>query len=191
MAPPRVQEVGSIYHVNGKAVDGAKLFRDDSDRWSFLSLLADQAVRSDWCVLGYSLLTTHFHHILKLRKPTLSDGFQRLNSVYARSYNRRHGRRGALWQRRFFDSIVETDEHLYETIRYVALNAPRTNVCRLPEQWPWANYGAAIGLTPPDAVVDENELLGLFDPRPERARRALQAMVEENDPRRRARQTRV
>jgi len=116
---------------------------------------------------------------------------QRLNGIYARAYNRRHGRRGALWQRRFFDSIVETDDHLYEAIRYVALNAPRANVCRLPEDWPWANYGAAIGLTPPDSVVDERELLGLVDPRPEPARRALQAMVEENDPRRRVSLTRV
>jgi len=191
MAPPRVQQVGAIYHVNGKAVDGAKLFRDDSDRWSFLSLLGGEAVRSDWCVLGYSLLTTHYHLILKLRKLTLSTGFQRLNSIYARSFNLRHGRRGALWQRRFFDSIVETDDHLYETIRYVALNAPRANMCHAPEQWPWANYGAAIGLTPPDALVDERELLRLFDTRPDRARRVLQAMVEESDPRYRSRQTRV
>ena len=155
MPPPRIQQLDATYHVNGKAVDGAKLFRDDSDRWSFLSLLADQAARSDWCILGYSLMTTHYHLILRLRKLTLSAGFQRMNSVYARSYNRRHSRRGALWQCRFFDSVVETDDHLYETIRYVALNAPRANVCLRPEDWPWANYGAAIGLTPPDSVVDE------------------------------------
>lgn len=37
------------YHVNGKAVDGTKLFRDDVDRQRFLELLADQAERSDWC----------------------------------------------------------------------------------------------------------------------------------------------
>jgi REP element-mobilizing transposase RayT len=191
MAPPRIQQVGAMYHVNGKAVDGAELFRDDADRQSFLFLLGEQAARSEWCVLGYSLLTTHYHLILKLQKLTLSSGFQRLNGVYARLYNRRHGRRGALWQRRFFDSIVETDDHLYETIRYVALNAPRANVCRFPEDWPWANYGAAIGVARPDEVVDESELLRLFDPRPEPARRALQAMVEENDPRRRMSLTRV
>lgn len=189
MAPPRIQRIGSIYHVNGKAVDGAKLFRDDTDRTSFLSLLHDQAARSDWCVLGYSLLTTHYHLILMLKKLTLSSGFQRLNSVYARTYNRRYGRRGALWQRRFFDSIVETDDHLYESIRYVALNAPRANVCAAAEDWPFANYGSAIGMARPDPIVDERELLRLFDPRPELARQALRAMVEENDPRRRLGQT--
>jgi REP-associated tyrosine transposase len=191
MAPPRIEQIDAVYHVNGKAVDGAKLFRDDEDRSSFLGLLADQAQKSDWCILGYSLMTTHYHLILKLRELTLSRGFQRMNSMYARSYNRRHSRRGALWQRRFFDSIVETDRHLYEAIRYVALNASQANACRAPEDWPWSNYGAAIGVVPPDPLVDETELLRLFDSRPNVARRALKAMVEELDPRKRRGQTRV
>jgi len=187
----RVQIVGAAYHVNGKAVDGAKLFRDDADRLAFLSLLGDQARRSEWCILGYSLMTTHYHLILKLRKLTLSSGFQRLNSVYARSFNRRHNRRGALWQSRFFDDIVDTDEHLFEAIRYVALNASRANACRAPEDWPWSNYGAAIGLSTPDPIVDERELLRLFGTRPRDARRTLRAMVDELDPRRRRAQRRV
>jgi REP element-mobilizing transposase RayT len=191
VAPPRIETIGSTYHVNGKAVDGTKLFRDDVDRLSFFNLLLDQAERSDWCVLGYVLMTTHYHLILQLRELSLSSGFQRMNSIYARSYNRRHGRRGALWQRRFYDSIVETDGHLYETIRYVALNPTRANMCRFPEDWPWSNYGSAIGISTADPLVDEAELLRLFDPRPETARHVLKAIVDEVDPRARRSQTRV
>jgi putative transposase len=191
MAPPRIQKVDMTYHVNGKAVDGVKLFRDEFDRQMFLDLLADQASRSDWCVLGYCLMTTHYHLILRLRKLTLSSGFQRMNSLWARRYNKRHDRRGALWQRRFFDSIVETDDHLYETVRYVALNPTRANMCALPEDWPWSSYASGIGLAPPDPIVDEQELLRLFGSRPNEARKMLRAVVEEIDPRVRRSQTRV
>jgi REP element-mobilizing transposase RayT len=191
MAPPRIQKVDMTYHVNGKAVDGVKLFRDEFDRQMFLELLADQASRSDWCVLGYCLMTTHYHLILRLRKLTLSSGFQRMNSLWARRYNKRHDRRGALWQRRFFDSIVETDDHLYETIRYVALNPTRANMCALPEDWPWSSYASGIGLASPDPIVDEQELLRLFGSRPDEARKMLRAVVEEIDPRVRRSQTRV
>jgi putative transposase len=191
MAPPRIEKVDMTYHVNGKAVDGTKLFRDDIDRESFLALLTNQASRSDWCVLGYCLMTTHYHLILRLRKLTLSSGFQRMNSLWARRYNKRHNRRGALWQRRFFDSIVETDDHMYETVRYVVLNPPRANMCALPEDWPWSNYASSIGLAAPDPVVDEDELLRLFGPRPDEARKMLRAVVEEADPRVRRSQTRV
>jgi putative transposase len=179
------------YHVNGKAVDGTKLFRDEFDRLMFLDLLADQAGRSEWCILGYCLMTTHYHLILTLRKLTLSSGFQRMNSLYARRYNKRHDRRGALWQSRFFDSIVETDNHLYETIRYVALNPIRANMCATPEDWPWSNYASSIGLQAPDPLVDDVELLRLFGSRPNEARKMLRAVVEEADPRVRRSQTRV
>ena len=191
MPPPRVEIVGHTYHVNGQAVDGAKLFRDDVDRLAFLDLLADQARRSDWCLLTYTLMTTHYHVVLRLRELTLSSGFQRLNSLYARRFNIRHRRRGALWQRRFFDTITESDAHLFETIRYVALNAPRAGMCAVPEDWPWSSYAASIGLGPPDPLIDEAELLKLFGTRPDEARRTLRAMVEEADPRVRRSQTRV
>jgi len=191
MAPVRVEIVGHTYHVNGQSVDGAKLFRDDVDRLAFLDLLAAQARRSDWCLLAYSLMTTHYHLVLRLREPTLSSGFQRFNSLYARDFNRRHRRRGALWQRRFFDTITESDAHLIEAIRYVAFNAPRAGLCALPEDWPWASYGASIGVRPPDPLVDDGELLKLFGTSPDEARRTLRAIVEEADPRVRRSQTRV
>lgn len=191
MAPPRVQIVGASYHLNGKAVDGTKLFRDDTDRLLFLRLLRYQARRSDWCVLAYTLMSTHYHLVLELRQATLSSGFHRLNSIYARAYNQAHGRRGALWQRRYFDVLLEGESHLYEAIRYVALNAPRAGMCATPEDWPWSSYGAAIGVHPTDPIVDERALLGLFGTRPNEARKTLRSIVEEADPRVRRSQTPV
>lgn len=189
MAPPRIEIVGGIYHVNNGAVDGTKLFRNESDRLLFLAMLGEQAVKSEWSILAYSLMTTHFHALIRLRELTLSSGFQRFNSIYARAYNRRHGRRGTLWRSRFHDSIVQREGHLFESIRYIALNAPRANACERAEDWPWCSYGAAIGAAPRDALVDEDELLGLFSTRRHVARRRLQAYVEEVDPRERLRQT--
>jgi len=191
MAPPRIQLVDMSYHVTGKAVDGTKLFRDDVDRLLFLRLLAFEAVRSGWCVLAYTLMTTHYHLVLRLRRLTLSSGFQRLNSVYAREYNRAHGRRGALWHRRYFDAMLVSDGHLYEAIRYVALNAPRAGICATAEDWPWSSYGAAIGVHAKDLIVDEPALLSLFGTRHDEARKTLRAIVEEADPRVRLSQTRV
>src|ERR1700748_1573066 len=106
MAPPRIEIVGATYHVNSNAVDGVKLFVNDDDRVTFLRMLRAETRRSEWSVLAYSLMRTHFHVLLTIKKPTLSSGFQRLKSLYAREYNRIYGRRGALWQRRFYDAIV-------------------------------------------------------------------------------------
>jgi REP element-mobilizing transposase RayT len=148
--PPRIELAGQAYHVNGNAVDGCELFRDDNDRESFLRLLATELERSEWTCIAYALMSTHYHLLLRPRKETLSGGFQHLHAAYAREYNQKWGRRGALWQRRFHDRLIEGDAQLVETIRYIALNGPRANMCKEPEDHACSSYGAAIGVFLPD-----------------------------------------
>jgi REP element-mobilizing transposase RayT len=187
----RIEEPGTTYHINANALDGMPLFRDDADRELFFHLLADEVAESEWTLLEYTLMTTHYHLLLRIQKRTLSSGFKRLQSRYARRYNKRHGRRGVVWMQRFHDEPIESERHLYETVRYIALNAPRARMVEAAEHWAWCSYGSAIGLYPPDPIVDEKALLTLFARDPAVARRRLRAFVEEKDPRVRWRQTRV
>ena len=147
---------------------------------SFLSLLADQARRSDWCLLGYSLMTTHYHLILKLRDLTLSTRFSAAEQ-YLRAVVQPPPRPP---RRALAEAVLRLDRRDRSTsVRDHPLRraerSERANACQAPEDWPWSNYGASIGVASGDPVVDESELLRLFDPRPELARRVLQAMVEE------------
>jgi REP element-mobilizing transposase RayT len=185
MAPPRIEIAGSFYHVNGKAVHGTSLFRDDVDRLAFLKLLEEEAAFSDWTLLAYSLMTTHHHALLRLNNETLSSGFRRLNSRYAKSYNLRHDRRGALWQRRFYDSMTENHAHLLETIRYISRNASRGNVVDAPEDWPWCSYGRYHRRRSKDSIVDEGEASRALRDESEVARARLRAFVEGLTPARR------
>jgi len=187
--PIRIEQPGAVYHVNASALDGMALYRDEVDRLRFFDLFAEEIDRCAWTILEYTLMTTHYHLLLRIEKCTLSSGFKRLQSRYARSYNKRHERRGVVWQRRFYDTIIESERHFFEAIRYVALNAPRAGMCERPEDYPWCSYGSAIGVYPPDPLVDERELLSPFGKTRAVARRRLQQYVEEADPRERWRQT--
>jgi len=177
----RIQFVGATYHVNIKAVTGVRAFTDARHRERFLGLLASEIAKSDWKCLGYTILGTHFHVIVELQTLTLSSGFQRLNSAYARWFNKKHGRTGALWQARFYDVLIESDYQFLETQRYVALNAPRANLVEHPEDWPYCHYGALVGRYPKDNLVDEDTILRLLGRDRRQARIRLRAFVEEND----------
>lgn len=179
--PPRIEETGALYHVNTVAVAGLKAFPDDFHRDVFMNMFAAELKSSGWQCLGYTVLGTHYHVAIRLRELTLSSGFQRLNSRYARWFNREHARRGAFWQSRFFDVVVETEWHLLELQRYLARNALRANLAERPEDWPYCSYGALIGSQAPDPWVDEDEVLAAFSPNKARARARLRAFVEERD----------
>ena len=86
---------------------------------------------------------------------------------------------------------METEGHLLEVVRYIALNAPRAQMCAAAAAWPWCSYGATIGGAPADPIVNDRELLRLFGSSPGEARENLRIYVEEHDPRLRFRQTRV
>jgi putative transposase len=182
-SPPRIEEIGAVYHVNTVAVAGLKAFPNDYHRDMFMRMFGFELEQSAWQCLGYTVLGTHYHVAVRLTELTLSSGFQRLNSRYARWFNAEQGRRGALWQSRFFDAVVETEWHLLELQRYIAYNAPRACLAERPEDWPHCSYGALIGLYPPDPWVDEDEVLAAFGRNKKQARARLRAFVEERDPR--------
>src|SRR5262249_49255334 len=153
--------------------------------------LGDELGRSEWECLAYSLMTTHYHLLIRIEKCTLGTGFQRLNGRYAQRFNREYGRRGHVFESRFRDTLVETDTHRAEATRYLQLNAPRAHVGERPEEPVWSDYGATLGLVAPDPIVAPRVALDLFGTDLRSARRAYAKFVAERDPRIRRGQTRA
>lgn len=186
---PRTEILGGIYHVNTRAVTGLRPFPDYRHRQKFFDLFAEECELCGWTCLGYAIVGTHYHVIIRLERGVMSKGFQRLNSRYARWFNKNHGRSGALWQSRFHDTLIESDAHFLELQRYLAYNATRARLAEVPEDFPYCNYGALVGDHGSDPLVPEEEILVLFAREPRRARALLREFVAEKDPRVRRRQT--
>jgi putative transposase len=66
----------------------------------------------------------------------------RLNGRYARYFNKRHQRTGALFQGRFKTRLVKSEEHLERLSRYVPDNPLRAGLCDERADWPytWTAY---------------------------------------------------
>ena len=168
--------------MNAKAVDGCKLFRDDEDREMFLAMFARELARSGWTCLAYSLMGTHYHLLLRIENRALSSGFQHLNCGYARWFNASIGGAARSGSGASTDVLVESDAHLLEAARYIALNAPRAGMCARPEDHTWCGYGAAIGDTSPDRSSTRTSCSRLFGttsgtgtPAPPRVRRGARS----------------
>ena len=43
-------------------------------------------------------------------------------------------------------SVVETEVHLLEAIRYVVLNPVRAGICTDPAEWSWSSFRATAGI---------------------------------------------
>jgi len=122
-----------VFHVTMRGVDGCPIYVDDADRFRFMRFFRLATTRAEWRVLAYCLMTNHFHLIVLGERELISRGIHTLAFRYAQAFNRRHERRGHLFQDRFHARFVSTDEHLGAACDYVLSNAARAGI----DDWRW------------------------------------------------------
>ena len=160
--PLRLEHEGALWHITSRGNEQKNIFRGDADRKLFLALLEDVAERFNWIVHVYTLMDNHYHLMIETPEKTLSKGMQQLNGPYARKFNKKHKRRGHLFQGRFHSVLVEKEQHLAELTRYLVLNPVRAGMVERPEDWKWSSYRAMVGLEAAPAFLHTDWVLSRF-----------------------------
>ena len=158
--PLRLEFPGAVYHVTSRGDRREPIFEDDSDRNTFLTVVAQAMERFDAVALAYCLMGNHYHLVIQTRASNLSRLMQQLNGVYTQTYNRRHNKVGHLFQGRFKGILVDENAYLLEVCRYVDLNPVRARMVRDPGNWRWSSYNAHIGYAIAPAWLDSPAVHG-------------------------------
>ncbi len=120
--PLRIEFPGAWYHFTCRGNERNRIFKDDTDRNEFLSILKDSLEKYAIQLHGYILMDNHFHLILHTPTGNLSRFAQRFNTSYTVYYNRKHKRSGHLYQGRYKAILIEKDSYLLVLSRYIHLN---------------------------------------------------------------------
>ena len=177
--PPRIDYPGALHHVTSRGAARAPIYSDTFDREIFYDLLDETVQRFGWRCHAYCLMTNHYHLLIETPAANLTRGMQRLNCRFAKLYNRRHGRKGHLFESRYAAILVERDAHLLELARYVVLNPVRAGACGSPGEWPWSSYRPTAGDETPPSFLTVDWLLAQLASRPATARVRYRAFVSE------------
>jgi REP element-mobilizing transposase RayT len=160
---PRTSYPGAVHHVTSRGVGRAEIFSSDADYEVFLATLVEAGRLARWSCLAYCLMPNHYHLLVgRVDVARLSTGMQFLNGAYASRYNTAYERTGHVFQGRFHDELVRRDEHLLESLRYIALNPVRAGLVPRAELWQWSSYGATAGVRDRQEWVHEDAVLALF-----------------------------
>jgi putative transposase len=135
---PRRILPGGYFHITSRGVSGQFIFTDDVDRRRFVLLLSNVSELWGWRLIAWCLMGTHYHLVVESTREQMSHAVHRLNGLYAQSFNRRHDRRGHLFENRFSSWVVQDEEHLHATIGYILENPARAGLCVEPGAWLWS-----------------------------------------------------
>ncbi len=145
---PRLDTPGALHHVIGRGIERATIFRTGADRNDFLDRLADLCVDGNLMVYAWSLLSNHFHLLVRTGRQPISKSMKKLLTGYVVKFNLRHKRCGHLFQNRYKSIICEEDPYLLELTRYIHLNPLRAGIVGDLEElrhYRWAGHSVIMG----------------------------------------------
>ena len=169
VSTPLRDESPGYHHVVARGNNKRTIYLDDRDREFFCLTVNRLAKKYGWTVLAYCLMDNHYHLVLSVSEKGLSDGMCELNSGYARTFNKHHGRVNHLFGKRYWNRRIKTHASMFNVVRYVVQN-PRAAGGSLPlEAYAWTSYAATIGLAYSRIDLAKDELLAFFGSTPARA----------------------
>ena len=137
---PRVFEEGAVYHVYSRVTSGEQVFADPNETIEFVELVREVKQRDGWTVFAWCVLSNHYHLALGTSAVPLWRGMHRIQGLFSRRFNRRHGRTGGLWQSRYQARLVTGQRYLDELILYIHLNPVRAGLVSDPLQYTFCGH---------------------------------------------------
>jgi REP element-mobilizing transposase RayT len=142
---PRVHAAGLLYHVMARGNNGQKIFLSQSDFQAFIEALRTVRQRYPFSLYAYVLMSNHFHLLLEVDRFPTARILQSLLTGYARRFNRKHRRRGHLFEGRYKAIVCDRDSYLLELVRYIHLNPVRAAMVKRPGGWRWSGHEEYLG----------------------------------------------
>jgi putative transposase len=114
-------------------------------------------------IIAFCLMPNHFHLLLKqLQKKGTSTFMRNFQNSYARYFNTKYHRSGALFQALFKAVRIETDAQLLHVSRYIHLNLVSSFLVEIKnlENYPWSSFpeymkSRSLEFVDPDLVLKQ------------------------------------
>lgn len=161
---PRLYAPAVVQHVIQRAATDRRFFVDADDYALFLDLMRDAARTEGLAVHAYVLLPGE---IQVLGTPSSADSIPRTLQAIGRRYvphaNRKAGRDGPLWDRRYRSTLVDAAEFLFPAMRFVEGRPVEADLVADVDDWPWSSRGHHVGRVQQPLVTDHLGYWALSD----------------------------
>jgi len=148
-----------LYHIYNRGNNKQPIFFGNSDYLHFITLcrknIADRCQILAWC-----LMPNHFHFMVEVNKnslnpikwggnimPSISNGFQLLQSNYSKRINFREHRTGSLFQQKTKSKLLDNRSYALTTFWYLHQNPVKAALAESALQWEYSSFKEYCGLS--------------------------------------------
>ena len=136
----RTWSADHFYHVVSRGNRRDALFKDVNDFKAFLYILDQTYEKTPFELSAYCLMTNHYHLQIRSQEQPLSKVMALLNKRYANYYNTKYQLTGHVYEKRYFDKLIDSPKAMLEISRYIHLNPLKAHMVKHPKDYPWSSY---------------------------------------------------
>jgi REP element-mobilizing transposase RayT len=136
----RIEYEGALYHLLSRGNQGNDIFKDNQDRKIFLDTVGEMSERFEVEIFAYVLMSNHYHLLLRTQHANIKKSMHWFGTTYTQRFNKRHSRRGHLFQGRYKSILVQNDAYLLRLSCYIHRNPLRAGVVNRLSDYRWSSY---------------------------------------------------
>jgi putative transposase len=180
---------GEIYHIFTKSIEGFSIFNSPKDFSRMANLFYFYSFKNMPCkfsvymkkekekeneksffsqndkiikIIAYCIMPTHIHLVLQqVETEGVSTFMNRVLLSYTKYFNLKYKRKGPLWESRFKNVLVLSDEQLLHLTRYVHLNPVTAFLVNTPLNWKFSSFNEYIDSNDSIKVCDFRDFLDI------------------------------
>lgn len=85
-------------------------------------------------------MNNHYHLQIRSSEVPFSKLMSLINKRYANYYNTKYRLTEHVYEKRYYDQIIEDKQGMLEVSRYIHLNPVKAKMVKAPESYPWSSF---------------------------------------------------
>lgn len=132
----------SLYsHIIVQGINKEYIFQTREMKEKYKNLLKKKINQCQVKLLAYCIMSNHAHMLMYLDEiKELSQLMQKVNTSYARFYNRKMNRVGFVFRDRFYTQQILSRQQLYNCLVYIHNNPVKAGIVSEPKHYKYSSY---------------------------------------------------
>lgn len=137
----RYYEENAVYNITCNTYSRQPIFKEKKAAAFLMNILGYYKIVLKFNLYCYCIMPDHLHIIIQPRsaKYNISEIMRHIKGSFARAYNNLIRKNGIIWQRRFFDTILQTEEEFLTRLNYILQNPVRAGIMNEAKEYPYSS----------------------------------------------------
>lgn len=129
------------FHIMSQGINKEFIFEKEKFKEKYKRLLSENLSKSEVKLLAYCIMDNHVH-ILSYTNSSkeISKLMQKVNTSYAKYYNKVNNRVGVVFRNRFTTQPIKNRRQLYNCLVYIHNNPVKAGIVKSPKDYKYSSY---------------------------------------------------